>query len=181
LISPTLGADLLLYVSVTETAVSAVLVQEQETNHLKYKVPVYYVSEALSRSKVYYSEIEKIAYTVLTASRKLKHYFQAHKIRVLTNYPLKEVLQSCKTTERLKKWAAELSQHFIEFEKRTSIKFQVLADFIADWTPFQSSREDKKQPEWTIYCDGAWGFTGAGAPAIITSPLGIKMKYAVRL
>jgi hypothetical protein len=78
---------LLLYVSATETAICAVLVQEQETNHSKYQVPVYYVSEALSGSKVYYSEIEKIAYTVLIASRKLKHFFQAHKIRVLTNYP----------------------------------------------------------------------------------------------
>jgi hypothetical protein len=94
LISLTLGSDLLLYVSATETAVSAVLVQEQEINYLKYQVPVYYVSEAISGSKLYYSEIEKIAYTVLTASRKLKHYFQAHKIKVLTNYPLKEVLQS---------------------------------------------------------------------------------------
>jgi hypothetical protein len=53
LISPTSGTDLLLYVSVTETTVSAVLVQEQETNHSKYQVPVYYVLEALSRSKVY--------------------------------------------------------------------------------------------------------------------------------
>jgi hypothetical protein len=92
LASPTPGADLLLYVSTTETIVSAVLVQEQEKNHSKQQVPIYYVSEALSESKSYYSEIEKIAYTVLTASRKLKHYFQAHKIRVLTNYPLKEVL-----------------------------------------------------------------------------------------
>jgi hypothetical protein len=66
---------LLLYVSATETAVSAVLVQEQETNHSKHQVPVYYVSEVLSRSKAYYSEIEKITYTVLTASRKSKHYF----------------------------------------------------------------------------------------------------------
>jgi hypothetical protein len=153
LISPTPGADLLLYVSATETAVIAVLVQEQETNHLKYQVPVYYVSKALSGSKVYYSEIKKIAYTILTASRKLKHYFQAHKIRVLTNYPLKEVLQSCRTIGRLGKWAAELCQHFIEFKKRTSIKSQVLTDFVVDWTPSQSSREDKKQPEWTIYCD----------------------------
>jgi hypothetical protein len=118
---------------------------------------------------------------VLTTSRKLKHYFQAHKIRVLINYPLKEVLQSCRTTGRLGKWAAELFQHFIDFEKRTSIKSQVLTDFIADWTPSQSSREDKKQPEWIIYCDGAWGFAGAGAAAIITSPSGIKMKYVARL
>jgi hypothetical protein len=72
LISPISGADLLLYVSVTETIISAVLVQEQETNHSKYQVPVYYVSEALSGSKVYYFEIEKIAYTVLTASKKVE-------------------------------------------------------------------------------------------------------------
>jgi len=63
----------------------------------------------LSGSKIYYSEIEKIAYAVLTATRKLKHYFQAHKIRVPTNHPLKEVLQSCISSGRLGKWAAELS------------------------------------------------------------------------
>jgi hypothetical protein len=72
LISPTSGADLLLYVSVTETTISAVLVQEQETNHSKYQVPVYYVSEALSGSKVYYSEIEKIAYGDLRSNMHLK-------------------------------------------------------------------------------------------------------------
>jgi hypothetical protein len=75
LISPTRGADLLLYVSATEIAGSAVLVQEQETNHSKQQVPVYYILEALSGSKSYYSKIEKIAYTVLTTLRKLKHYF----------------------------------------------------------------------------------------------------------
>jgi hypothetical protein len=64
LTSPAPGADLLFYVSATETTVSAVLVQEQETKHSKQQVPVYYVSEALSGSKSYYSEIEKIAYTV---------------------------------------------------------------------------------------------------------------------
>ena len=50
-----------------------------------------------------------------------------------------------------------------------------------DWTPSQNPSEEKKQPEWIIYCDGAWGFTGASVVAIITSPLGVKMKYAARL
>jgi hypothetical protein len=72
--------------------VSAVLVEEQENEHTKRQVPVYFVSETLSGLKIYYSEIEKIAYAVLIAARKLKHYFQAHKIRVPTNYPVKEVL-----------------------------------------------------------------------------------------
>ena len=132
LTTPTPGAELFLYVSATESAVSAVLVEEQENEHKKIQVPVYFVSEALSGSKIYYSEIEKITYTVLTAARKLKHYFKAHKIRIPTNYPVKEVLQSCRSSERLGKWAAELSQHYIEFEKRTSIKFQVLTDFVVN-------------------------------------------------
>ena len=109
LATPTLGAELLLYVAATESAVSAVLVEEQENEHSKKQVLVYFVSEALSRSKIYYSEIEKIAYTVLIAARKLKHYFQVHKIRVPTNHPIKEVLQSCRSSGRLGKWAVELS------------------------------------------------------------------------
>ena len=75
LTTPTLGAGLLLYVSAIESAVCAVLVEEQENEHTKRQVPVYFVSEALSGSKIYYSEIKKIAYAVLTAARKLKHYF----------------------------------------------------------------------------------------------------------
>ena len=108
---------------------------------------VYFVSEALSVSKIYYSEIEKMAYAVLMAARKLKHYLQAQKIKVPTNHPLKEVLQSCRSPIRLGKWTAELSQHYIKFEKRTSIKTQVLADFVADWTPSQSPSEEKRQPD----------------------------------
>jgi hypothetical protein len=63
---------LLLYVLATE---SAVLVGEQKNEHLKKQVSVYFISEPLSGSKIYYSEIEKIAYAILTAARKLKHHF----------------------------------------------------------------------------------------------------------
>jgi hypothetical protein len=56
-----------------------------------------------------------------------------------------------------------------------------LADFVADWTPSQNPSEEKKQLEWIIYYDRAWGFTRAGAAAIITSPSGIEMRYATRL
>ena len=79
LATPTPGAELLLYVSAIESAVSTVLVEEQENEHSKKQVLVYFVSQALSDSKIYYS-VEKIAYAVLTAARKLKHNFQAHKI-----------------------------------------------------------------------------------------------------
>jgi ribonuclease HI len=34
---------------------------------------------------------------------------------------------------------------------------------------------------WLLCCDGAWGVAGAEVAAILTSPLGIKLRYAVRL
>ena len=138
---------MLLYDSATKREVSTVLVQEQESKHSKKQIPVYFVLEALSGSKIYYSEIEKIAYAVLTAARKLKHYFQAHKIKVPTNHPPKEFLQSCRSSGRLGKWVVELSQRYIEFENRTSIKSQVLEHFIADWTPSQSPSKEKRQTD----------------------------------
>jgi hypothetical protein len=59
LTTPTLGVELLLYILATESVVSAVLVEEQENEHIKRQVPVYFISEALSGLKIYYSGIKK--------------------------------------------------------------------------------------------------------------------------
>ena len=48
-------------------------------------------------------------------------------------------------------------------------------------TPSQNQSEEKRQPDWVIYSDGSWGFAGAGAAAIITSPSRVKMRYDARL
>ena len=73
---------LLLYIAASDHAISGVLVQEKEEESKVIQQPVYYISKALLGAKLNYIEIEKIAYVVLTASRKLKHYFQAHEIIV---------------------------------------------------------------------------------------------------
>jgi hypothetical protein len=56
-------------------AVSRALVQEREISkegrNLSHQVPIYFVSEALTGSKKYYSEMEKICYAVLMSARKL--------------------------------------------------------------------------------------------------------------
>jgi hypothetical protein len=83
-------SPLLLYVSASNSVVSAVLVQEKEEDGKLKRIPVYFASEALSGSKIFYSELEKIAYVVIMASRKLGHYFKGHRIRVITNQPLSD-------------------------------------------------------------------------------------------
>jgi len=95
-----------------------------ETNDHRGTVqrPVYYVSEALSGAKLNYIEIEKIAYVVLSALRKLKHFFQSHEIKVPTSQPLGDILRNKEASGHIGKWAAELSQFDITYVPRTSIK-----------------------------------------------------------
>jgi hypothetical protein len=80
------------------------------------------------------TELEKIAYAVVMASRKLRHYFEAFKVRVTTDRGLSELFINPEASVRIAKWAAELSEYHIAFEPRTTIKSQVLADFIVDWS-----------------------------------------------
>jgi hypothetical protein len=77
--------------------------------------PVYYISEVLHEAKARYLEMHKLLYDVLVASRKLCHYFQAHRVVVVTSYPLKAILHNSNTTGNIDKWVAELAEFQLEF------------------------------------------------------------------
>jgi hypothetical protein len=97
-------SPLLLYVSASNSAVSAVLVEEKEEEGKLKKILVYFSLEALSGSKIFYSELEKIAYAVIMAARKLRHYFEGHRIRVITNQPLNNLFANRDASTRIIKW-----------------------------------------------------------------------------
>jgi len=171
---------LLLYIAASYSAVSAALVLDREVEGKKKQLPVYFVSEALAGSKLLYSELEKIAYAVVMSARKLRHYFEAHKIIVVTDQSLHDLFTNREASVRIAKWASELSEFYIDFERRTAIKSQVLANFIIDWTS-PIFKEEPSTETWIVHCDGAWCIDGAGIAAIIESPLGAKIRYAARL
>jgi hypothetical protein len=75
-------------------AVSAMLVREREDEHQKKQVLVYYVSKTLDGAKKVYTEMEKVAYAIVMAARKLKHYFQAHKITIPSSFPLDNIFKN---------------------------------------------------------------------------------------
>jgi hypothetical protein len=153
---PSPSEQLLLYVATSKATVSAALVREVEAEKGKLQCPVYFVSEALSGSKLLYSELEKIAYAVIMATRKLRHYFEAHKVTMLIDQPLNDLFINKEASTRIAKWATELSEHTIDFAKRSAIKSQVLADFIVDWTsPSSVTTDEELVPVWEIRCDGA--------------------------
>jgi ribonuclease HI len=135
----------------------------------------------LTTSKCNMTELEKIAYAVIMASRKLHHYFEAFKVRVTSDRGHGELFRNPEASVRIAKWAAKLSRYHITFEPRTAIKSQVLADFIVDWTGPITQQDTTAEKVWTIHCDGAWCHAGAGVAAVITSPTGVKHRYAARL
>ena len=110
-----------------------------------------------------YLPLEKLAFALVIASRKLKHYFEAHTIIVLTSHPLKAVLQKADLSGRLSKWSIELGRFDIQFQPRNAIKGQVLADFIAEFTGEQpcdhqimKQREDRSSKGvLRLFVDGA--------------------------
>jgi hypothetical protein len=91
---PSPGVPLLIYVAAPHSAVSAALVQEKQDGKVKRQAPVYFVSEVLSLSKKNYTELEKVLYAVLMASRKLRHYFQKYHIIVPSSQPLKDIMRN---------------------------------------------------------------------------------------
>jgi ribonuclease HI len=182
LIPPSPRAPLLLYVVASHSAVSVTLVQEKQDGQVKRKAPVYFISEVLSLSKKNYTELEKVLYVVLMASRKLRHYFQAYHIIVPSSQPLKDIMRNKKATGRIGKWAAELNEFTIDYVHRSSIQSQALADFIVDWTPGAQGEEVTKHAEaWTVFCDGSWGTFDAGAADVLVAPSKVRTCYASRL
>jgi hypothetical protein len=93
---------------------------------------VYYISEVLHEAKIRYLEVHKLLYAVLIISRKLCHYFQAHRILMVSSYPLRAVLHNPNVTGNIDKWTTELVEFELEFTSRHAIKSQVLTDFIVD-------------------------------------------------
>ncbi|XP_077232112.1 uncharacterized protein LOC143866573 [Tasmannia lanceolata] len=148
-----------------------------------------------------FMRVEKLAYVLVMAARKLRPYFQAHTIKVLTDQPLRQVLHRPDISGRLVKWAVELSEFDIQYVPRPAIKAQVLADFVAEYTiPQQfvdseavqlpvaeeSAPEESEQGSatsalvWEVHVDGSSNKSGCGAGLVLTGPDDFTADYALR-
>ncbi|KAI9154555.1 hypothetical protein LWI28_028026 [Acer negundo] len=165
LVKPLTGEELQLYLVVSKAATSGALVKECSDG---IQIPMYYVSRAFTKSKKNYILWEKLTYVLVTITRKLRPYFQAHTIVVVTNQPLRQFLQRLDVSGRLVLWVLELTQFDIKYKPRSTIKAQALADFVMEFnanpnpitkpdpSPNQTNLnwpEDNKT--WILYTNGA--------------------------
>uniref|UniRef100_A0A2N9G491 Uncharacterized protein n=1 Tax=Fagus sylvatica TaxID=28930 RepID=A0A2N9G491_FAGSY len=182
--TPVNGESLYVYLAVSEHAVSAAIVRED----YNVQKPVYYTSKTLDGAESRYLPLEKLAFALVCSAKKLPHYFQAHTMIVLTEQPLKAILRSADFSGRISKWGAQLGAYDINYRPRTSIKGQVLADFIAEFTPAEMGpmwvnhvSSIQHIEGWKLYIDGASNSRGSGLGVVLTAPQGQMMELAIRL
>ncbi|KAL2253357.1 UNVERIFIED_CONTAM: Retrovirus-related Pol polyprotein from transposon [Sesamum indicum] len=179
LANPKEHEELFLYLGVSEHAVSSVLVREEGGQ----QNPIYYVSKMLQGAELRYTEMEKLALALVVTARKLRPYFQSHKVIVLTNYPLKHIMSRPEASGRLIKWTVELGQHDIEYRPRTAQKAQVLADFVTELAgePDLPRMVEEQTSKWMLHVDGASNANSGGAGVWIQGPKGVEIEAAFRL
>jgi ribonuclease HI len=170
------GKPLQLYLASNSQAIGALIAQEDGSG---VEQPVYYVSRALKDAESRYSGAERSCLALIYASQKLRHYFLAHKVQLMTkSHPIRSLLQRPVLSGRLAQWLLQLSQYEIITETPTAIKSQAIANLLAQFPgKDNSSISDKVLGEineiflagladsvWTLKFDGSSiaASTGAG-------------------
>ncbi|XP_024011258.1 uncharacterized protein LOC112086525 [Eutrema salsugineum] len=176
LAKPVEGEPLFLYIAVSATAVSGVLIREERSE----QKPIFYISQTLTDAETRYPQIEKVALAVVVSARKLRPYFQSHSSVVFATLPLRSILHSPSQSGRLAKWAIELSEYDIEYRNRSSAKSQVLADFLIE-LPAEATNEPTLDKVWTLHVDSSSSRHGSRIGIRLTSPTGELLEQSFRL
>src|SRR3954462_9333849 len=113
-----------------------------------------------------------MCYGVYMAAKKLRPYFHAHPITVVSSASLADIMGSRDATDRVEKWAIEIAYHDIQYEPRTVIKSQALADFLVDWAKTQYAPPALGSDHWRMHFDGSKMRNVLVAGIVLTSPKG---------
>ncbi|MCH80183.1 gag-pol polyprotein [Trifolium medium] len=128
-------------------------------------------------AEIRYQKIEQLALAVVVTSRRLRQYFQSHKVTLKTDYPIKYVLKKSDLAGRMVAWAVELSEYDITFVPRGNIKSQILTDFILE---LSSPPEEASVQPWTLSVDGSSNLRGSGAGVVLEGPDGVLVEQSLR-
>jgi len=159
-----------------ERAINLVLVQR----HDQVQRPIYFVSKVLQGLEARYQVIEKATLVVVFSARRVRHYFQSFTVVVMTDLPIRKVLQKSDVAGRMVRWAVELSEFDVQYETRGPIKGQIYADFVAEISPGNEQSEEEISFRWVLSVDGSSNQQGSGAGIILEVPNGLWIAQALR-
>nr|GEV04571.1 reverse transcriptase domain-containing protein [Tanacetum cinerariifolium] len=115
------------YLAVSKEAMNAILMTDKKGR----KCLVHYVSQTLNEAERNYAPMEKLALYLINMTRRLRRYFEARLVKVITDQPIKQILSKTKALGKLAKYVVELGTYSITFKPRNVVKGQVLAGFIS--------------------------------------------------
>jgi len=139
--------------------------------------PIYFVSRALHGAEIRYQMIEKVAMALVITARRMRMYFQNHRIIVRKNYPIVKILTKPDLAGRMIGWTIELSEFHIQYQPRGAIKSQALANFAAELTP---SSAKIAHLSWILYVDGSSNERSCGAGVVLEGPGEIVIEQALK-
>ncbi|XP_058753186.1 uncharacterized protein LOC131626387 [Vicia villosa] len=172
---PEAGETLYLYLAVAAEAVSAALIRETPEGQR----PIYFTSKALHGPEVRYQQIKKVGLALVTAARRLRHYFLDHTIIVRTEQPIKQLLAHPDMARRMLRLSLELAEFDIKYEGRKDLKAQILADFVAEMAFLKTANNNARR--WTLYVDGASSSSRSGAGIILENGEGTLIEVSLSL
>uniref|UniRef100_A0A2N9GD42 RNA-directed DNA polymerase n=1 Tax=Fagus sylvatica TaxID=28930 RepID=A0A2N9GD42_FAGSY len=177
--APISGKSLRLYLASNSQAIRALIAQENDNG---VEQPIYYVSRTLKDAESRYSGAERSCLALIYASQRLRHYFLAHKVQLMTkSHPIRSLLHQSVLSGRLAQWLLQLSQYEIIAETPTAIKSQAIADLLAQFPGEDNSFITDEVPGeinevflagladsvWTLRFDGSSTATSAGAGIVL--------------
>ncbi|XP_014522255.1 uncharacterized protein LOC106778781 [Vigna radiata var. radiata] len=165
---PEHGHELQIYLATSEGAISAALIQEAP--HFKL---VYFVSRSLKEAELRYQELEKVALSLIYAARRLRPYFQGFQVVVRTDYPIAKILRKPDLAGWMIGWSVELSEFWLKYEPRGSVRGQHLADFAVDLLP------EEGEFCWKLSVDGSSNRRGGGVRVVLEGPNGILIEQSL--
>ncbi|XP_027364665.1 uncharacterized protein LOC113871761 [Abrus precatorius] len=145
---------MIIYLAVSDNAISSVLLQEMPEPAL-----VYFISKTLQGSKSRYQLMEKVVFALAHTARRLRRYFQSHRMVVRTDCPMFKILRKPELAGR-----------------QRLLKAQVLADFVNEFTTQPQANWDM----WNLHIDGSSNQSGSGAGIILEGPNAVTIEQSIR-